>query len=337
MRCVLVSCCGLPAAGKTTFCRTVFSDTTDTSAVSTTSTAAAAAKSQWKNGVIRQGGAQIRVSHVCFDEHIDRARQRRRRRGENTLSSGQEDEDEKERTDGVQDFNDYRRTSDDRDDGTDKQQKDGNSVSDADMIHAPHRCEGDSIETHRETAKAQRAGLPEPAAASESIGKDGARWWHEGRRSALAEIEAFAAQVQAEVIPPTCEALPVITSSSMTASTVALAAKLSGSSRKEEPMAINPAFTTIPASSVTLKQTGDSDSSTEATRREVASSAAAVAIAEEIIAVSAKRQEGHFPKEESTIHVVLADDNMHFRSMRHEVFRLARKCASMNGIIVAGL
>ncbi|CAN0390220.1 unnamed protein product, partial [Ectocarpus sp. 13 AM-2016] len=29
--------------------------------------------------------------------------------------------------------------------------------------------------------------------------------------------------------------------------------------------------------------------------------------------------------EASTVHVVLADDNMHFRSMRHEVFRLARK------------
>ena len=35
------------------------------------------------------------------------------------------------------------------------------------------------------------------------------------------------------------------------------------------------------------------------------------------------RRSGH---DETVTDVVIADDNMHFRSMRHEVFCLARKC-----------
>lgn len=329
MRYVLVSCCGLPAAGKTTFCRSVVSDSTATSAVTRSSTTAAAADSQLKHP------PQIRVSHVCFDEHIDRARQQRRgSSSENSPSSNthqkqqqeEEEQDEEENEDG-QERNNYRQGSDNERDVTERSCKHANSAADIDTIGTTH--EDDSIEAPRVTETTQCAGLPEAAATSEGGGKDGARWWHEGRRAALAEIEDLAAQMQAETITPACKAAPVITASSMTTNAVASAAKRRGSSRKEQPIhrAINSAFTTTPTSSA---ETGGSVDSAEIPRHGVANSAAAMAVAEAMMGFSAERQEIFFSAEESTIHLVLADDNMHFRSMRHEVFRLARKCACLN-------
>lgn len=338
MRCVLVSCCGLPAAGKTTFCRSVVSKSTTTSAVTKTSATAAAADSHLKNDAVGEKGPQIRVSHVCFDEHIDRARQRQRRRCEGTASSSihqqqqkQEEEQGEEESEFGQERRDYRRGGGERDGGTDKRHTYGKSTGDTDMIGATHRSEDDSIEAPRVTDTAQCAGLREAASSPEGSGKDGARWWHEGRRAALAEIEHFAAQAQ-EMATPSCKAPPVNTASSMTVSTVPLASKRRGTSRKKEPIhkGVCPTSTVSPASTVASAETGCSVDSTEEPRHELADSAAAIAMAEAMMAVSPERQNNYLSEEKSAIHLVLADDNMHFRSMRHEVFRLARACASLN-------
>lgn len=80
MRCVLVSCCGLPAAGKTTFCRRIASDDPVTMpAASWTPTAVPPAPGAQAEELDanREGDTWIRVSHVCFDEYINCARRRR--------------------------------------------------------------------------------------------------------------------------------------------------------------------------------------------------------------------------------------------------------------------
>lgn len=336
MRCVLVSCCGLPAAGKTTFCRSVVSESTTTSAVTRTSSTAAAANSQFQNGAIGEGGAKIQVSHVCFDEHIDRARQRRRRRGKNSPTctthhlqhQQEEEEDEEESTYGQEERKDCSRGSDERDDYTDKKHKYSTSAGDTGTIYATHRSENDNIETRwgTETVQQQQcAMLPDAAPVSEGSSKDGARWWHEGRQAALAEIEAFAAQAQVGVATLGCKA-SLMTASSMTANTVASAVNRRGR-RKDERIsgAINPASATTPASTMAPAEMERSIDSVEIPKHEVANAAATMEMTGAMVTVSASN-------EESTMHVVLADDNMHFRSMRHEVFRLARKCASSNGV-----
>lgn len=207
MRCVLVSCCGLPAAGKTTFCRCVATSPVTMPAVSWTSLAAPATPGARTEtlGAERETKARIRVSHVCFDEHIKRSGRRRRR----------------------------------------PSSSDNSSPSGTRTIPDPVLGTGDeTVHTARATEMVPRAGLA-------AVSEDGARAWHEGRQAALAEIEASAS-----------------TQNTTTACTV----EASHSSADRRPSALS-------------------------------SEAAA-----------------------SAIHVVLVDDNMHFRTMRHEVFRLARKC-----------
>lgn len=211
MRCVLVSCCGLPAAGKTTFCRRVVADPAAMPAPSWASSAAPATPAgaqMRKLGANREGNARVRVSHVCFDEYIKLARRRCPSSSENSSPSGP-------------------RGNYDQALGT----------------------EDESVERNRVTEMTPRAGL---------AAEDSARLWHEGRRAALAEIEALASTQNTN-------------DSTMAMPTVASAVEASHS--------------------------------------------------------ATERKESSLSGEVSATHVVLVDDNMHFRTMRREVFSLARKCA----------
>lgn len=91
MRCVLVSCCGLPAAGKTTFCRgVVATDPVTMPAEAWTSSAAPVTPDAHTKtlGANREQKTRIRVSHTCFDEYIRRAGRRQRpSSGENNSPS----------------------------------------------------------------------------------------------------------------------------------------------------------------------------------------------------------------------------------------------------------
>lgn len=202
MRCVLVSCCGLPAAGKTTFCRSV---ATDPVAMPTTASSRAPSAATAPPGAqMEELGAnveadilvQVRVSHVCFDEYIDRAHNSR----ESNSPSG--------------------------------------------TRANPDPVLGDSDESTDPNQAAEMAPRTENAAVS----GDGARLWHEGRRAALAEVEALA------------------------------------SAQDEDTSAVKP-------------RSGD------------------------------RRKNALAPEAPAAVHVVLVDDNMHFRTMRREVFSLARRCA----------
>lgn len=61
MPCVLVSCCGLPAAGKTTFCRAVVRAGVKFS------------EDGSENPYSGVSAARVFVSHVCFDDYVERA------------------------------------------------------------------------------------------------------------------------------------------------------------------------------------------------------------------------------------------------------------------------
>lgn len=73
MTCVLVSCCGLPAAGKTSFCRTFTDSAAYSGTIRTSSTLLA--------------GFPVIVSHVCFDDHISLAHERSRRLSRETAAT----------------------------------------------------------------------------------------------------------------------------------------------------------------------------------------------------------------------------------------------------------
>ena len=207
MRCVLVSCCGLPAAGKTTFCRCVAANPVTMPAVSWTPPAVSAAPGARTETLSpkREREARIRVSHVCFDEYIERAHRRRRPSGtEHSSPSG--------------------------------------TRTNPDPVLA----------TGNESAEDNLATEMAPRVAPTDLSGDGARVWHEGRQAALAEVEALAS----------------------------------------------------------AQETTGALSAVEAPRPS-----------------ADRRQSSLCSEAASAMHVVLVDDNMHFRTMRHEVFSLARKCA----------
>lgn len=261
MRCVLVSCCGLPAAGKTTFCRSVANCTASGATTTFTTTAAnssntshvatteeallllasmgamtAPTTSSTKHLTRLRDGSAFRVCHVCFDEHIDRARRRRRRPPPSnrqpfskprTLHS-EEGEAHKEPQLHIEEGHG------DRDE--DASTKNG-AVSDTDTDTAG--VEVDAMQQHADWAEDE---------------EDSARWWHAGRRDAMVEVEALLAATRSRAVDP--------------------------------PPPPGPAAA------------------------EAAASAGG----------------GGSEHEETVTDVVIADDNMHFRSMRHEVLCLARKC-----------
>lgn len=237
MRCVLVSCCGIPASGKTTFCRSVTDSATSGSPVSrknagivNTAFAQPPPPSLDTEGVTSSASSAIArtcpsrdvpcvgVSHVCFDDHIDRARRRRTAPGNPEYEMG------------VRCF-DGRKTHDG-----------GGRISDCSSEGGPNR--------------AQRTIFRDR-------GRDGAEWWHEGRRDAMTELEALA--VGTESVRPS--------------STSVAMAKGTNATGVEAPAGVQNACCELDGG----------------------------------------------PQESIPLHVVLADDNMHFRSMRHEVLRLARK------------
>ncbi|CAN0066865.1 unnamed protein product [Scytosiphon promiscuus] len=314
MRCVLVSCCGLPAAGKTTFCRSLVAD-----ASATTSFAASPADARLPRDSVTEGGAQVRVSHVCFDEYIDRARLRaelgssdykkpqtpgphpsrtgllcprgktpRERRGTGKIGSERGDSrgcdrgsgDERDSRNGLRAVSPVCRNRD-------------TEV----VVSATQGVSADGSSTRCAIAKSQAS--ESARAASLEGGEHGAGWWwHEGRRAAMAEIEALAAALQVRGGSP--------------------ATTGSGSEcQSRQAQAPSPSTLTKKTVSTASEERG------EAVER--------VFCAEEV-AMHHPAGDPVAPGDRlsragasSGVHVVLADDNMHFRSMRHEVWRLARK------------
>lgn len=276
MRCVLVSCCGLPAAGKTTFCRSLV--TTPTFSRTFVEGESTAKGAQLGLDAFEGGAPGIRISHVCFDEFIDRARRRRRRGSSenNSPSSSLLHLDPPAVTgasphsshvaSGVkmrpQQATEHRQGRSDEQAGEQLQGCTTATNGEAAAAYSPRLPGGESIgdgigESHAdETPQQHGARLAAPAEGDE----DDARCWREGRRAALAEIEALAARHGGSVDPAT---------------------------------AVPPA----------------------------AESATAPALR--------KREVERFPVSSPSDArvIVLADDNMHLRSMRREVFSTARKCA----------
>lgn len=260
MRCVLVSCCGLPAAGKTTFCRSVANCTAPGTTTTPTTTDASSSNtrhvakteeallllasmgamtaptSSTKHFIRLRDGSVFRVRHVSFDEHIDRARRRRPRpppssrqpfSNPRTHHSGEGEEHEEPQRH-IEEGHGNR----------------GESAS---------TQNGAESDTNTDTAGVEADAIQQHAGWVEDD-EDTARWWHAGRRDAMAEVEALLAAARS---------------------------------------------------------------------RAVDSSPSPGPAAAEAVASAGGGGSGH---EETVTDVVIADDNMHFRSMRHEVLCLARKC-----------
>lgn len=272
MSCVLVSCCGLPAAGKTSFCRSVVEHiATDagplTVAVNTLADATTArdvfappspnatqnkstGASTFKKVQHRvKDDTSVRVSHVCFDEYIEGARcrheqrqcDRRRVRCQNDRpfwTNGERPPTNRE-----------------EDEFTEHQEM-------QDPFESIKNREGDNIErkdidTMAFGDGAARVDAPEESPGNRSAEK-GTHWWHEGRRDALGEIKKLAAAAAA--------------------------------AQTDERTHSSCADGTKPTMSESMSNL----------------------------------RRGRTDRKTSLLHVVLADDNMHFRSMRHEVLHLAR-------------
>lgn len=321
MRCVLVSCCGLPAAGKTTFCRSVVAE-----ASSTASSAPPVADHRSREDPVITGGPRVRVSHVCFDEHIARARlqcepcssdddnkpapnsvrplrgvhpvakvpQERRGVGEEESEIGDSRGDDRDSS-GARDARNGLRTAP----TVSRNGETAAVVSTTYGVGVGGRGVSSTccaIETPRVTESAR---TPQESGDLKG-GEHGARWWHEGRRAAVAEVEALATTPQGRGASPATtssgsehqiragEALFSVTSPPATTSTASVTEAEAGERK-------------IDMEEIVTHPEGDSFAPEEGSSCTGASSG---------------------------IHVVLADDNMHFRSMRHEVWRLARKRAS---------
>lgn len=295
MPCVLVSCCGLPAAGKTTFCRSIINGYTASCPVPSSPKASThvsddfvtspipdsvdpsnefvtpelilpAGEGKGSTGKVADANTPqklrlrghtsktktlrlkdqplvIQVSHVCFDEHIDRAcrhyRHRHRNRPSGTNGASQQEEEEGERVPG----------------GDEGGQVDSVSIEE-------HRSVEEISETYRYAVKHGCELL--------DGGESYAEWWHEGRRGAMAKVEALAAAAAATRTTPD---------------------PLSNFSLAELKSALE-----------------------EGTYFQAAEER------------DTQIQGGEGQQTNTLMQVVLVDDNMHFRSMRHEVLRIARTC-----------
>lgn len=183
-----------------------------------------------------RSGSIFRVRHVCFDEHIDQARRRRRRPPPSSQQPFSEPRTHHSREGEAHE-------------GPQRYIEEGHGDRD-DNASTLNGAESDDTNTNAPGVEAdamQHAGWAEDEEGT-------ARWWHAGRRDAMAEVEVLlaAARSRAANSPPS------------------------------------------PAPAATG-----------------------------VVASEGGRETGH---EEAVIDVVIADDNMHFRSMRHEVLCLARKC-----------
>lgn len=303
MRCVLVSCCGLPAAGKTTFCLSIAAGSTfATPGATDTATDTRVERDNSGCGPIINGGPQIWVSHVCFDEYINSARRRRRQRSRSSndnkpssnaqmcshLSPGSDVQRDKKDQGGGVESREKARLNLDRQAGADERDTRKESAT----YPLAHGGKGKhAVESQRATETTSHWPLPEPAGGSEG-GEDGARWWHDGRRAAMAELEALAKGAESG---GRAGAETAVNSDGTASSSCAM----------------------LPAMLSPETRTGFIDRARLSKKGAITSSANS----------PPKPTETSPWTEVSTVHVVLADDNMHFRSMRHEVFRLARKCA----------
>lgn len=224
---MLVSCCGLPAAGKTSFCRSIVN--------------CGAPLHQSPSPSTPSYG--VHVTHICFDKYIDLALQRARqpqhspaqRRAVGPKIGGLPDKAENSNT-GEKQPDEVAR------DPQYSTRRDGST------LHCDNNNGAvDEIQEREEEAA----------------------WWHEGRRDAMAAVEALAARNPALA-----------------------AAVVQGQEVREE------------------AQTNGNDT----TRTGPCGWG------------SAKEEYVRCEENEQSVFVVLVDDNMHFRSMRHEVLRLAREC-----------
>ena len=238
---MLVSCCGIPASGKTTFCRSIVHcaafdrpDDRPESGICLKRPSTDAAMTKMN----REGRTCIRVSHVCFDEHIDLARRRRSARSR-APEAGEEG-----RGHGAVRLDGENRESEDR--------EQAGSETAVNAAFSTENMDGNALVGEGRRSSAFQNG------------EGGAGYWHEGRREAMAEVEALAAGTRV----------------------------------------------TKPSSADTTRRAGIDmpDGHGGAKVNQV------------------QGQEGD--RRDASLHVVLADDNMHFRSMRHDVLCLARKCES---------
>ncbi|CAM9231716.1 unnamed protein product [Ectocarpus fasciculatus] len=299
MRCVLVSCCGLPAAGKTTFCRSIVASSTfPTPGATDTATDTRVEQDIFGCGPIINGGSQIWVSHVCFDEHIDSARRRWQR---SHSSNDSKPSSNAQMCSHLSPGNEVKPEKKDEGEGIEPREKAGLNLGrqvgtderDARKEPTTHPLMNDArgekaVESQGSTETTPHRALPEVAGGSKSS-EDGARWWHDGRRAAMAELEALAKGLKSG------------------ARAGAETAVTSGGT-------VSSACATLPATLSAEMREGFIDRARRSTQEASTSADSPSA-----------RTETSPWTELSTVHVVLADDNMHFRSMRHEVFRLARK------------
>ncbi|CAM9181982.1 unnamed protein product [Ectocarpus sp. 8 AP-2014] len=295
MRCVLVSCCGLPAAGKTTFCRSIAaSNTFPTQGATDTATDTRVERDSSDCGPIINGGPQIWVSHVCFDEYINSAR-RRRRRQRSRCSNDDKPSSNARMSSHLSPASDVQREKKDQGAGVESREKaelnlgrqagadERGMKKESTTYPLTHEATGKyAVESQGAIETTSHTSLPEPSGASEG-GEDGARWWHDGRRAAMAELEALAKGAESGA---RAGAKTAVTSGGTVSSACAM----------------------LPAILSEEMREGGTDRARLSTQEGSTSADS-----------PPKRTEA------STVHVVLADDNMHFRSMRHEVFRLARK------------
>ncbi|CAB1097169.1 unnamed protein product [Ectocarpus sp. CCAP 1310/34] len=201
MRCVLVSCCGLPAAGKTTFCRSIAaSNRFPTQGATDTATDTRVERDSSDCGPIINGGPQIWVSHVCFDEYINSAHRPRRQHSRSSnddepsfnarisshLSPASDVHHKKDQGAGVE-SGEKAELNLGRQAGADER-----DMKESTTYPQTHEATGTyAVESQGATETTPHTSLAEPPGASEG-GEDGARWWHDGRRAAMAELEALA-------------------------------------------------------------------------------------------------------------------------------------------------
>ena len=273
MPCVLVSCCGLPAAGKTTFCRSVTKCTKSSTTTSTTSartdahsntahmvaetlmapagaTTASTSSTKYFNRV--RAGSVFRVHHVCFDEHISHARQRH----QHHLPSSRQP---------------LPRTRV-------HHSREGEARGESQQQGHEDRDKNASIRTGTEsdnTDPAKGAAVDADAMQHADLAgdeEDTARWWHEGRREAMSVVDML------------------------------LAATLSRA------VNVSPAPGPVAGAFASAERTKPEHDEEEGKRHQHEDA----------------EREGS-DHETTVTDVVIADDNMHFRSMRHELLCLARK------------
>eukprot|EP00904_Undaria_pinnatifida_P008415 jgi/Undpi1/4703/HiC_scaffold_18.g08056.m1 len=273
MPCVLVSCCGLPAAGKTTFCRSVTKCTESSTTTSTTSartdahsntahmvaetlmapagaTTASTSSTKYFNRV--RAGSVFRVHHVCFDEHISHARQRH----QHHLPSSRQP---------------LPRTRV-------HHSREGEARGESQQQGHEDRDKNASIRTGTEsdnTDPAKGAAVDADAMQHADLAgdeEDTARWWHEGRREAMSVVEMLLAETLSRAVNVSPAPGPV-------AGAFASAERTKPEHDEEEG-----------------KKHQHEDAEREGSDHET-----------------------------TVTDVVIADDNMHFRSMRHELLCLARK------------